>query len=103
MEIDLFYQNCRGLRGEIAHGLRDRITLRNYKIIGLTETWLCDSFASESIFNDTYIVHRADRTHRTYVRNQHMNTNNSNFIGGGSLIAIKKNISACRMSIYNNW
>lgn len=47
----LFYQNTRGLR--------ERISLSNYNIIALTETWLKDGFPSESIFDQNlYTVYR---------------------------------------------
>lgn len=66
-KAELFYQNTRVLRTEIADGLRDRISLRKHKFIALAESWLNDSFASEEIFEQNlYTVHRADRNHRTY-------------------------------------
>lgn len=48
--LNFFYQYTRGLRSKIVHGLRDQITLENFDIIGLTETWLYDDIDSESIF-----------------------------------------------------
>lgn len=61
IEFDGFYQNCRGLRTKIAHGLRNRISRHNYDLIGLTETWLNDSIESEEIFDGgLYTVHRCD-------------------------------------------
>lgn len=94
--IKIFYQNTRGLRTKIASGLRNRISLANYHILCLTETWLCDKFESENIFDDSYVTHRADRNDSTYNKQRNTELNNT-FVGGGSLIAIKKNISACRM------
>lgn len=96
--FSFYYQNTRGLRTKIARGLKDTITLRNYDIIGLTETWLNENFSSESIFDDdTYITHRSDRTQRTYVpANDSTNSDSCSLIGGGALIAIKRNISAIR-------
>lgn len=94
-EIKLFYQNTRGLRTKIVTGIRNRISIECYDIICLTETWLCSKFDSESIFDsDVYITHRADRSNLTYTRQ--VNTRTNDLIGGGSLIAIKKNISAFR-------
>lgn len=100
--LKIFYQNTRGLRTKIARGLRDRITLNNYDIVYLTETWLCDRFDSESIFDVyTYTTHRSDRTERTYIRpNNNAQTNTDVLVGGGSSIAFKNNISAIRL---NNW
>lgn len=95
--IKLFYQDTRGLRTKIGKELMDKITLRNYNLVCLTETWLSSNFDSESIFDDDeYVTHRADRTIHTY-----NNSNDSgNLMGGGALIAIKRNISATRIK---NW
>lgn len=93
--IRCFYQNTRGLRIEIVKGLRNKITLANHDIIGLTETWLYDQIDSESIFNNSYITYRADRTNRTYTTP--IDRRNDNYLGGGALIAIKNNISAIRL------
>lgn len=95
--LKFFYQNTRGLRTKIARGLYNRVTLKDYDIIGLTETWLCDKIDSESIFDsDTYITHRRDRTKETYPRFNEHSTND--LVGGGALIAIKRTISATRQS-----
>lgn len=100
IEFDGFYQNCRGLRTKVAHGLRNRISRHNYDLIGLTETWLNDSIESEEIFDGgLYTVHRCDRTARTYSRPGESNvSNNGNLVGGGSLIAIKNHIPALRLT-----
>lgn len=96
----IFYQNTRGLRTKIARGLKDTITLRNYHLFCLTETWLSSNFDSESIFDDdAYITHRADRSILTYGRPNGSN-DGDNLMGGGALIAIKRNISAVRLK---NW
>lgn len=95
--LKIFYQNTRGLRTKICRGLMDTITLRNYNVLCLTETWLSSNFDSESMFDDdVYVIHRADRSIRTY--NNY--TNSNNLMGGGALIAIKRNISATRIK---NW
>lgn len=98
-KLNFFYQNTRGLRSKIITGLRNRITLANYDLLGITESWLNDTFDSESIFDESYITHRSDRTNRTYLgpRNR---VDGEDFRGGGALIAIKKNISASRVK---NW
>lgn len=93
--IRCFYQNTRGLRTKIILGLRNKITLANHDIIGLTETWLHDQIDSESIFNDSYVTYRADRTNRTYTTPN--DRGNDNYLGDGALIAIKNNISAIRL------
>lgn len=94
--MNCFYQNTRGLRTKIAKRLKDRLTLRNYHIVGFTETWLSSRFDSEGIFDDTYAIHRADRSERTYVGPRN-NLNDDNITRGGALIAIKNNISSIRM------
>lgn len=96
------YQNTRGLRTKIAHGLKDIITLRNYDIVAITESWLNERFDSECIFDsDTYVTHRSDRSQRTYPSSiENADDNTQDLIGGGALIAIKRNISASRM---NQW
>lgn len=100
-KLKFFYQNTRGLRTKIAKGLRDRMTLANHDVIGLTETWLNDRFDSEGIFDDTYITYRSDKTNSTYRNTANgRRVNDVNLVGGGALIAIKKNISAIRMG---NW
>lgn len=76
------------------HGLRDKITLENFDIFGLTETWLYDDIDSESIFDESYITYRCDRTSRTY---PNANINEDNFRGRGALISLKRNIPASRM------
>lgn len=99
-KFKLLYQNTRGLRTKIGRGLREKISLPNYNLIALTETWLNDNFSSESIFDhDIYTVHRADRTSRTYTRpNSSGQSNSEDLMGGGCLIATGKNIPNLRMS-----
>lgn len=83
--LKIFYQNTRGLRTKIIRGLKNEITLRNYHILCLTETWLCSKIESENIFDDdAYVTHRADRTSRTYYRPGIDNNqlNNDNLMGG---------------------
>lgn len=95
--LKIFYQNTRGLRTKICRGLKETITLRNYHIVCITESWLSNNFNSESIFDDdAYVTHRADRTPRTYPNYEE----GSDLLGGGALIAIKRNISATRV---RNW
>lgn len=98
-KIKCFYQNTRGLRTKIAHGLRNRITYANYDLLAFTETWLNDNIDSEEIFDSgLYTVHRSDRNCRTYTRPINSSaSNNDNFMGGGCLIANKKNIRTLRI------
>lgn len=93
-KLKCLYQNTRGLRTKIAQGLKNRISNADKHIIALTETWLNSNFFSESIFDrDLFTVHRSDRTSRTYSRpNGPQNIGNDDLMGGGCLIAIRKNI-----------
>lgn len=92
--LKCFYQNTRGIRSKII-GLRNKITLKNFDVVCLTETWLTDGIDSESIFDETYVTYRADRTARTYSRAT--NRLEEDLTGGGALIAIKNNISTNRL------
>lgn len=92
--LKCFYQNTRGLRSKIV-GLRNRLTLKNFDIVCLTETWLCDGIDFESIFDETYITYRADRTVHTYTRAN--DQTNEDLMGGGASIAIEKNIYTNRL------
>lgn len=97
--IKCYYQNTRGLRTKIARGLRNKLSCTDYKLFAFTETWLNDSFASESIFDSgLFVVHRSDRTNRTFTRRGSSPTSCDDLRGGGSLIAISKDIPALRMS-----
>lgn len=98
--LKIFYQNTRGLRTKMVQNLRNEIILRNYHFLCLTETWLSSKNESVNLFDDdAYVVHRADRTVRTYYRPgiDSSQLNNENLMGGGALIAIKRNISAVRV------
>lgn len=98
-KIKCFYQNTRGLRTKIARGLKNKIACTDYDVIALTETWLNDNIDSENIFDSgLYMVHRSDRSARTYTRPNNSISNNENFLGGGSLIALNKNIPALRIT-----
>lgn len=100
-----YYQNVRGLRGKIVHGIKSKFLIANYDFISLTETWLNSNFDSAEIFDDSYNIFRADRTVDKY---NILKTNRPNLpidedvVGGGCLIALKKNISAMRMSQWEN-
>lgn len=88
-KLKCLYQNTRGLRTKIAPGLKSRISCTEFKIVALTETWLNDKINSNEIFDgDLYTVHRSDRTANSN------GVDNDNFLGGGSLMAINRNIPA---------
>lgn len=99
--LGLYYQNTRGLRGKIRFGLKNNFTLANHDCICLTETWLNDNINSNELFDDTYNVFRADRSVQNYntLRTNRPNLqSDANIAGGGCLMALKKNISAMRMT-----
>lgn len=100
-KLKFYYQNTRGLRGKIANNLKKNITLANYHCISLTETWLSDKFESSEIFNETYNVYRADRTvnkYNTLKINRPDLQPDDDVVGGGCLVALKRDVSALRMT-----
>lgn len=100
-KLNFFYQNTRGLRGKIIHNLKQNITLANFDCISLTETWLNGNFESSEIFDETYNVFRADRSvekYNTLKVNRPDLSHDTNVVGGGCLIALKRHISAIRMT-----
>lgn len=104
-ELKFYYQNTRGLRTKIIDSLRNKITLANYDCISFTETWLNDTHESNEIFNETYNVFRSDHTVEKYNRlriNRPDLRPEADVIGGGCLIALKRNISALRMIDWEN-
>lgn len=104
-ELKFYYQNTRGLRGRIVRNLKQNITLANFDCISLTETWLHDGIESSEIFDETYNVFRADRTvekYNTLKINKPDLLPEDNLTGGGCLIALKKNISALRLTRWEN-
>lgn len=104
-ELSCYYQNTRGLRGKIKDGIKNNITLANYDAVSLTETWLNDNFSSSELFDDSYNVFRADRSVDSYNRlraNRADLPEETNVFGGGCLIALKNNISALRMNVWEN-
>lgn len=84
--INIYYQNTRGLRTK-THNFCRQLSLENYDIVVLTETWLNSSILSAELFDDRYVVHRRDRDGRKKD-------------GGGVLIAVLKKINSKRMA---NW
>lgn len=60
--LTIYYQNCRGLRTKTTSFYRN-VSLNNYDIILLTETWLLDGLLDSELFDDRYLVFRADRNY----------------------------------------
>lgn len=99
------YQNVRGLRGKIKRELKNKFTLANLDFFSLTETWLNDDFSSSELFNDTYNVFRCDRSVENYNRLRPNSTNRNHdddIRGGGCLFALKNEISAIRITDWEN-
>lgn len=104
-KLKSYYQNVRGLRSKIKCGLKNEITLANFDLVGLTETWLNSDFSSNEIFDDSYNVFRSDRSVEKYnlLRNDVAHRDATNDIrGGGCLIALKNDISAIRLTEWEN-
>lgn len=102
--LKFYYQNVRGLRGKIKHGLKNTITLANFDFVGFTESWLNADFNSSEIFDETYNVFRSDRSVAKYnlLKGNLQHDTDRDIKGGGCLLAIKKNISAIRMTEWEN-
>lgn len=103
--LKFYYQNVRGLRTKIKYGLKNEIALANYDLIAFTETWLNANFSSSELFDDTYNVFRSDRSVDKYnlLKGNVAHRNVTNDIrGGGCLLAIKNNISAIRLTDWEN-
>lgn len=81
-KLRIYTQNTRGLNTKIRYGFRNKITLLNYDIYALTESWIQSNVESSELFDSTYTVHRADRI-----------LNDGVGRGGGVILAIKNNIS----------
>lgn len=95
------YQNVRGLRSKIKHGLKNEITLANFDLLAFTETWLNADFSSNELFDESYNVFRSDRSVEKYnlLKWDVVQRNLTGDIRGGScLLAIKNNISAVRLT-----
>lgn len=64
LNLNLFYQNVRGLRTKTLQ-FRQNILTHNYDIILITETWLTDGFYKGELCDDRYDVFRCDRSEHT--------------------------------------
>ncbi len=85
-ELELFYQNVRGLRTKITE-LNEGILSNTYDVIVLTETWLHPGIHSGELFDDRYVIYRKDRDYEGLNQER----------GGGVLIAIKWDIFSERV------
>jgi hypothetical protein len=85
--IDIYYQNVRGLRSKI-NDFRLEILENSYPIVALTETWLNSSINNFELFPHHYNVLRCDR--------DVVQTGKSR--GGGVLLAVVDSIKIQRLS-----
>lgn len=58
--LNVYYQNTRGLRSKTVDFF-NAISMIDFKVIALTETWLNDSVFNGELFPEDYSVYRADR------------------------------------------
>jgi hypothetical protein len=79
VNINLYYQNCRGLRSK-TNDFKLNVACNFYDIICISETWLMDSVFDGQLFDDRYIVFRRDRDLDFHQK----------LDGGGVLIAVLK-------------
>lgn len=80
--VSVYYQNVRGLRTKTNFFFRN-ITLAEYDIVCLTETWLLPGIYDSELFDSRYNVYRCDRDY----------TSRGDQFGGGVLIAVRKDLS----------
>jgi hypothetical protein len=83
-ELNLFYQNVRGLRTKLLP-FRLGVIASSYQIYAITETWLNESVSSSELFTDEFIVYRRDRS-------------GSGTKGGGVMLAVKNCLKSCRLT-----
>ena len=89
-DVDLLYQNVRGLRTK-ADCFFANVTVSNYSIFCLTETWLCPNIGSSDYFPPGFVVHRRD--HDLF---------QGAGAGGGVLVAVDRRYSSRRRQDLEN-
>jgi hypothetical protein len=90
--LKLYYQNTRGLRTKTGVFFKN-LSICNFDIVVLTETWLSSKVMSSELFDDRYVVFRRDRKSKA---------NNRVEVGGGVLIAVSKKIQAKEITCWNS-
>lgn len=86
LRLKVYYQNVRGLRTKTDAFFRS-ISMSDYDVILLCETWLHEHILDGELFDDRYIVYRNDRDSLMTKKSR----------GGGCLIAVKKSIHSRRV------
>lgn len=84
ININIFYQNVRGLKTKLNELRHNLSTFDTYEIIVLTETWLFADIDDSELGLSNFQLFRLDR-------NQNTSTGSR---GGGVLIAVKSNFNA---------
>lgn len=82
-ELNIYYQNVRGLRSK-TNSLFRNISMNSYDVIIFTETWLVDDIHNSELFDSRYLVWRRDREYSRTAQKR----------GGGVLIAVKRELIA---------
>ena len=85
-DIEIIYQNVRGLRTKISDLYLQSFTME-CEILALSETWLKEGIFDTELLNSTFVVYRKDRNYaQTGVTR-----------GGGVLLALKTSFQAVRI------
>jgi hypothetical protein len=91
LNINGYYQNCRGLRTKLVN-FNCNTSCFNYVFISLTETWLTNNFHTSELGLSNYNIFRCDRSPKTSSCNR----------GGGVLVAVRKDIASFPLMIPSN-
>jgi len=89
-DVSIYFQNINRGRQKIIEIYKSVLT-NEYDVIILLETNLDDSFYSEELFDDRYVVFRGDRNERTSVKKE----------GGGVLIAVKRKFDVSEVDVFH--
>lgn len=81
--IKIFYQNVRGLRTKCLD-FKHQLSLNEYDILLITETWLCEGILDRELCDDRYDVFRMDRDLSATGKT----------IGGGVMICTRRELGA---------
>lgn len=91
-KLTVYYQNVRGLRTK-THTFYKNLTMSNYDIIILSETWLNNSVMSSELFENRYKVYRRDRETSGFHNKKE---------GGGALIAVSTKLNSTRITTWES-
>lgn len=91
MALTIDYQNFRGLRTKTTI-FRKNLVNSCAKVIAGTETWLNNNFFDSELTDGRYKVFRRDRPY----------ANTNTVMGGGSILLVKKDIIAVRMTEFES-